>query len=49
MVEEGRLRYIEVSDVKADIWKQLIYHKTKWHGAAMRALISFISEREFLA
>lgn len=44
MVEEGRLRYIEVSDVKADIWKQLIHHRNKWMSRALKAVIDYMSE-----
>ncbi len=46
-VEEGKLVYLNVSDMNADIWKQLIYHKNKWLTASMQALIHYIKENEF--
>ncbi|MBR5266279.1 MAG: LysR family transcriptional regulator [Clostridia bacterium] len=46
-VREGKLRYIEVEDMKSDIWKQLIYHKNKWLSRSMRAVIDYIAENTF--
>lgn len=46
-VEEGKLCYLDVADVEADIWKQLIYHKEKWVTSSMHALIEYIRENEF--
>lgn len=46
-VDEGKLVYLKVKDVEVDIWKQLLYHKNKWIGAAMKALIEYIKEMEF--
>ena len=46
-VREGRLVYLEVPEVKFDIWKQLIYHKNKWLSRALISLIEFIKEHEF--
>lgn len=43
----GKLMYLNVSDIKVDIWKQLIYHKNKWIGVPMKALIDYIKEMEF--
>ena len=45
--EAGTLTYLNVTDVKIDIWKQLIYHKNKWLSRALTALIEFIKEHEF--
>ncbi|MBE6673144.1 MAG: LysR family transcriptional regulator [Ruminococcaceae bacterium] len=47
MVTEGRLVYLPVHDFKLDIWKQLIYHRSKWISQGLRALIEFIMENEF--
>jgi len=44
---EGKLVYLDVSDVKFDIWKQLIYHKNKWLSNSFLALVNFIKEHEF--
>ena len=46
-VKDGTLTYLNVSGVKAQIWKQLIYHKNKWVTKSMQALIDYISEHEF--
>ncbi len=44
---EGKLVYLDVSDAKFDIWKQLIYHKNKWLSNSFIALIEFIKTHEF--
>lgn len=46
-VARGELVYLDAPTLPTEAWKQLICHKNKWQGAAMRALISFISEKEF--
>jgi DNA-binding transcriptional LysR family regulator len=46
-VAEGQLVYLDVTDVKADVWKQLIYHKNKWVTKSMAALLEYIKENEF--
>lgn len=46
-VEEGSLAYLNVSDMKTDIWKQLIYHKNKWVTKSMQTLIEYIKKNEF--
>ena len=46
-VEEGTLTYLNVKGVRAQIWKQLIYHKNKWVTKSLKALIDYISEHEF--
>ena len=46
-VEEGTLAYLNVKGVRAQIWKQLIYHKNKWVTKSLKALIDYISEHEF--
>ena len=47
MVAQGRLTYLSVCDFRLDIWKQLIYHRSKWISAGLDALIKFIMENEF--
>ncbi len=44
---EGKLVYLDVSDAKFDIWKQLIYHKNKWLSNSFLALVEFIKTHEF--
>lgn len=46
-VKEGKLVYLQVSDFKTDIWKQLIYHKNKWISRSFHALIEYINVMEF--
>lgn len=46
-VEEGKLVYLNVKNVKVDIWKQLIYHRKKWISRGLDSLISYIKENEF--
>ena len=46
-VEEGKLVYLNVTDMKVDIWKQLIYHRSKWISRGLLALINYIKENEF--
>ena len=46
-VEEGKLIYLNVTDVKVDIWKQLIYHRNKWLSKGLSTLIEYIKEKEF--
>ncbi len=46
-VKEGRLVYLDVCDMKTDIWKQLIYHKNKWLSNSMKAFLDYVKEHEF--
>lgn len=46
-VESGVVSCLEISDVKIEIWKQLIYHKNKWISKSLRAFIDYISEHAF--
>ncbi len=46
-VEAGRLAYLDVADMDIEIWKQLIYHKSKWLSRSLRAFIEYIKENEF--
>ena len=47
MVAAGHLAYLDVCDMKLDIWKQLIYHKNKWMSKALKATIHYIMDHEF--
>lgn len=46
-VKEGKLVYLDVCDMKTDIWKQLIYHKNKWLSNSMKAFLEYVKENEF--
>lgn len=47
-IEEGSLCYLDIKDIKIEIWKQLIYHKNKWMSKSLKAFIDFIKDTEFL-
>lgn len=47
LVIEGKLAYLDVKDVKIDIWKQLIYHKNKWMSKSLKTVIEYIKSHEF--
>ena len=47
MVDSGELCYLDVCDMKFDIWKQLIYHKNKWISKSLKTFIDFMIEKEF--
>ena len=46
-VESGELCYLDVCDIKVDIWKQLIYHKNKWMSKTLKSIIEYIKSNEF--
>lgn len=46
-VKKGKLVYLDVTDFNAEIWKQLIYHKSKWISGCMETFIDFVKKAEF--
>ncbi len=46
-IESGELCYLDVCDMKVDIWKQLIYHKNKWMSKSLRTFIEYIMKHGF--
>ena len=46
-VENGTLAYLDVCDIKTDIWKQLIYHKNKWISAPLKVFLEYVKEHDF--
>ena len=46
-VKEGKLTYLDVTDVDIDIWKQMIYHKNKWISNPMKTFIEYVKKAEF--
>ena len=46
-VESGELCYLDICDVKIEIWKQLIYHKNKWLSKTLKNVIDYIINNEF--
>ena len=47
LMMEGKLAYLDVTDMNVDIWKQLIYHKNKWMSKSLKVFIDYITEKEF--
>lgn len=47
LIESGELCYLDVCDIKVDIWKQLIYHKNKWMSKTLKSIIEYIKSHEF--
>ena len=47
LVEKGKLCYLDIKDMKIDIWKQLIYHKNKWMSKTLKTVIEYIKSHEF--
>ncbi len=46
-MEDGKLVYLKVTDLHAEVWKQLLHHKNKWISPGLAALIGYIRENEF--
>jgi DNA-binding transcriptional LysR family regulator len=47
-VKEGKLIYLDVCDIKVDIWKQLIYHKNKWISHSLKVFLEYVKKNEFI-
>lgn len=47
MVKAGKLCYLDVCDMKLEIWKQLIYHKNKWLSKSLKEVIEYIKSYDF--
>lgn len=46
-IESGELCYLDICDMKLDIWKQLIYHKNKWLSKSLKTVIDYIISNDF--
>ena len=46
-IESGELCYLDICDMRIDIWKQLIYHKNKWMSKTLKSIIEYIKAHEF--
>jgi len=46
-IDSGELCYLDVCDIKLDIWKQLIYHKNKWLSKSLKTVIDYIILNDF--
>ncbi len=47
LVNAGELCYLDVCDMKLEIWKQLIYHRNKWMSKSLKAFIEYVKKKEF--
>ena len=47
LIDEGKLCYLDITDMNLEIWKQLIYHKNKWISKTLRTVIEYIKSNEF--
>lgn len=46
-IAAGTLCYLDVTDVEAEVWKQLIYHRSKWLSRSLHAFIEYVKKAEF--
>ncbi len=46
-IKKGSLAYLDICDIKTDIWKQLIHHKNKWVSKCLKAFIDYVKITEF--
>ena len=46
-VQQGTLKRLNVPEIHADIWKQMIHHKNKWISDPLEAFIHYAEEHEF--
>lgn len=46
-IKKGSLAYLDICDIKTDIWKQLIHHKNKWVSKCLKAFIDYVKIAEF--
>ena len=46
-VAEGKLVYLDIIDFHIDIWKQLIYHRSKWISSHLDAFLKYVMQKEF--
>ena len=46
-VAEGKLCYLDVTDVETEVWKQLIYRRNKWISHSLQAFIDYVKKAEF--
>ena len=47
LIKSGELCYLDITDIRIDIWKQLIYHKNKWMSKTLSTFIEYIQLNEF--
>ena len=44
-VREGRLQYLDVEDIRVDIWKQMFYHRDKWISPQMKIVMEYLTKK----
>ena len=43
-VERGKLAVLDVPEIHADVWRQLLYSRRKWISPELQAVIEFLKE-----
>lgn len=46
-IEAGKLICLDITDFEANIWKQLIYRKSKWLSNCLKAFLEYVKDHEF--
>ena len=46
-VANGTLVYLDIVDLRFDVWKQLLYHRNKWLSPTLRCFIEYVKKAEF--
>lgn len=46
-ISEGRLAYLDVADFEIVVWKQLLYHRSKWLSPQLEIVLQYCISREF--
>ena len=46
-VAAGKLRYLDVTDLEIQVWRQLLYHRNKWISRCLQAFIEYVKIAEF--
>jgi len=46
-VNEGTLCFLDICDIRTDIWKQLIYHRNKWLSKSLKIFIEYVKQEAF--
>ena len=46
-ITRGKLAYLDVTDLEAEVWKQLIYRRNKWRSHSLQAFIDYVKKAEF--
>jgi len=42
LIAAGKLKYLQVPEMKVEIWTQLLHHRDKWISEPMRIVIDYL-------